>query len=153
MKKVQFHIDINAPANKVYNYMLGLDNKSTYEAWTAVFNPTSTYEGSWDEGAKILFVGTDEHGKKGGMVSKIEKNTPNVLVSIKHYGILDGDNEITEGEAIEAWAGGLETYYFSETNGITKVTVEMDTLEDYIDFFNDTLPKALNILKNTCENE
>lgn len=151
MKKIQFHIDINASANKVYNCMLGLDNKGTYEAWTAAFNPTSTYEGNWDEGSKILFVGTDENGKRGGMVSKVEKNIPNTLVSIMHYGFLDGDNEITEGEAVEAWAGGHEDYHFNENNGITRVTIEMDTVENYIDFFNDTCPKALSILKNTCE--
>jgi uncharacterized protein YndB with AHSA1/START domain len=34
MKKIQFNITINAPVNKVYNTMLGLVDKSTYEQWT-----------------------------------------------------------------------------------------------------------------------
>ena len=66
MKKLQFKININAPVNTVYDMMLGLSNKSTYEQWTAMFNPTSSYEGSWDKGSKILFVGVDEKGEKGG---------------------------------------------------------------------------------------
>jgi hypothetical protein len=71
MKKLQFKISINAPAAKIYDFMLGIKSKSTYEQWTALFNPTSTYEGSWDKGSKILFVGVDEKGERGGMVSKI----------------------------------------------------------------------------------
>ncbi len=54
MKKVQFKTIINAPVSKVYRTMLGLENKSTYEAWTAEFNPTSTFEGSWQKGSKNL---------------------------------------------------------------------------------------------------
>jgi hypothetical protein len=42
MKKLQFKININAPVNTVYDMMLGLSNKSTYEQWTAMFNPTSS---------------------------------------------------------------------------------------------------------------
>ncbi len=46
MEKLQFTIDIPAPAQQVYEAMLGLNDKSTYESWASVFNPTSTYEGS-----------------------------------------------------------------------------------------------------------
>lgn len=53
MKKLQFKININAPLSKVFDCMLGLSNKSTYEQWTAMFNPTSTYEGSWEKGCKF----------------------------------------------------------------------------------------------------
>ena len=60
--------------------MLGTQNKSTYEQWTALFNPTSTYEGSWEKGSKMLFVGVDEKGEKGGLVSRIVENTPNQFV-------------------------------------------------------------------------
>lgn len=74
MKKLEFRIEINASAQKVYEAMLGLNDKSTCEYWTATFNPTSTYEGSWTKGSKILFVGVDESGKKGGMVSEVVEN-------------------------------------------------------------------------------
>ncbi len=59
------------PMALIYDLMLGIKNKSTYEQWTALFNPTSTYEGSWDKGNKILFIGADEHGEKGRIVSRI----------------------------------------------------------------------------------
>ena len=82
MKKLQFKTEIIASAKKVYNTMLGIDNIETYEQWTAEFNPTSTYEGSWEKGSKIYFVGTDENGKRGGMVSEIADNVPYKFVSI-----------------------------------------------------------------------
>jgi hypothetical protein len=66
MEKLQFKISIQAPAHKVYDVMLGISNKLNYEQWTALFNPTSTYEGNWNKGSKIRFVGTDEKGEKGG---------------------------------------------------------------------------------------
>lgn len=151
MKKLQYKIDIKASAEKVYNTMLGMENKETYQQWTAEFNPTSTYEGSWEKGSKIYFIGTDGNGKKAGMVSEIMDNIPFQLVSIRHYGMLDGDNEITEGPEIEQWAGSMENYAFQEHDGVTTVTAECDMAGDYIDYFNTTWPKALQKLKELSE--
>lgn len=151
MKKLQFKISINAPVAKVYDLMLGISNKSTYEQWTALFNPTSTYEGRWDKGTKILFIGVDEKGEKGGMVSRIAENKPNHFVSIQHYGLVKGDKEITEGPEVEKWANGFENYTFEEKNGTTTLTVDLDTTEDFVGYMNETYPKALGKLKELCE--
>lgn len=151
MEKLQFKKDINAIAQKVYEMMLGLKDKGTYQHWTSAFNPTSTYDGSWEKGSKIYFVGLDEHGKKGGMVSEIEEHQPANFVSIRHYGFLDGDTEITEGEEVEKWAGGHENYTFEEINGITTVTVDIDVVDEYLDYFKNTYPNALDKLKEISE--
>ena len=151
MKKLQFTIRINAPVTKVYDFMLGISNKSTYEQWTSMFNPTSTYEGSWDKGNKMLFIGIDEKGEKGGMVSRIAENILHRFVSIQHIGLLAAEKEITEGPEVEKWANGFENYTFEENNGITTVTVDLDTTEEFLDFMNQTYPKALNKLKELCE--
>lgn len=153
MIKLQFTVTIHAPAHLVHETMLGLKDKATYEAWTATFNPTSTYEGTWAQGSKMYFLGVDENGKKGGMISKIVENQPAKFVSILHYGMLDGDNEITTGEQVEKWTGGHENYTFEENNGITTLTVHIDTLEDYLDYFNGTYPTALEKLKNLIESK
>jgi len=151
MKKLQFTISINAPVTRVYDCMLGINSKSTYEQWTSLFNPTSTYEGNWDKGNKILFVGVDEKGEKGGMVSRIAENIPNRFVSIQHYGLLKADREITEGPEVEKWANGFENYTFKENNGTTTLTVDLDIAEDFLDYMNQTYPKALGKLKEICE--
>ena len=151
MKKLQFKIKINAPADKVYDVMLGFSEKSTYEKWTALFNPTSTFEGSWNKGSKILFTGTDENGLKGGMVSEIAENIPNKFVSIKHKGLLVEGKEITEGPEVEKWAGGTENYSFEEAHGVTEVEVELVITEDFEDYMNQSYPQALERLKQLCE--
>jgi hypothetical protein len=156
MKKLQYKVSIKAPVTKVYDLMLGITNKSTYEQWTSLFNPTSTYEGSWEKGSKILFIGVDEKGEKGGMVSRIAENIPNKFVSIQHYGLVKGDKEITDGPEVEKWANGFENYSFEENNGPdsyrdTTLTVDVDTTEDFLGYMNETYPKALDKLKELCE--
>lgn len=151
MEKIQFDVNINAPAQKVYDLMLGISDKTTYEQWTALFNPTSTYEGNWNKGSKIHFLGNDDQGNAGGMVSEIAENIPNQFVSIRHYGLLQNNKEITEGPEVEKWANGFENYTFEENNGITAVTVDLDTSEDFVDYMNDSFPKALEKLKEICE--
>ncbi|MBK9730669.1 MAG: SRPBCC domain-containing protein [Chitinophagaceae bacterium] len=151
MKKAQYEVSINASASKVYDFMLGISNKQTYEQWTALFNPTSTYEGSWIKGSKMLFIGIDDKGEKGGMVSEIAEIIPDRFVSIRHFGLLKANKEITEGPEVEQWANGFENYTFEENNGTTTVTVDLDITKDFLDYMNQTYPNALERLKEICE--
>lgn len=147
-EKITYEITISAPPEKVYNTML---NQETYQQWTEAFNPTSRYEGSWDKGSKILFLGTDKDGKVGGMVSHIKENIPNKFVSIEHRGEVRGENEITTGANVETWAGSHENYSFKEVNGATQVVVDVDVVPDHKNYFEETWPKALQKLKEICE--
>ena len=52
---------------------------------------------------------------------------------------------------VEKWANGFENYTFDENNGITIVSVDIDTTEDFLDYMNQTYPKALDKLKEICE--
>ncbi len=151
MNKLNFKVSIHASAYKVYDIMLGISKKSTYEQWTSLFNPTSTYDGSWSKGSKMMFIGIDENGEKGGMISEIFENIPNHFVSIRHYGLVMHNLEITEGPEVDKWANGFENYTFDENNGITIVSVDIDTTEDFLDYMNQTYPKALDKLKEICE--
>lgn len=151
MIKVSYTVQINAPVAQVYDRMLGLSDISTYESWTKLFNPTSSWEGSWDKGSKIYFIGFDDKGNKGGMVSEIAENKPCEFVSIRHIGMLQDGKEITTGKEVESWAGSLENYTFEVQGHITQVTVELDTAEDFVSHMDKTYPKALEALKETCE--
>lgn len=151
MKKLQFKVSINSPVTNIYDFMLGINSKSTYEQWTYLFNPTSTYEWTWDKWNKILFIWVDEKWEKWGMVSKIAENIPNKFVSIQHYGLLKGDKEITEWPEVEKWANWFENYTFEENNWLTTVIVDLDTTEDFVDYMNESYPKALDKLKELCE--
>jgi len=151
MNTLHFQAQIKASANAVYRNMLGLDDKQTYERWTAAFNAGSTYKGSWRQGNRIFFIGFNEDGSRGGMISEIASLDPARFVSIRHVGVLEGDQEIYEGPHVEKWAGGLENYYFEEHDGITTLRIETDTTDEYVAYFNDVYPQALNVLKNICE--
>lgn len=151
MQRLRFSIDIAASAATVYDRMLGLTDIGTYQRWTAVFNPTSTYEGQWAKGAKMYFVGTDPQGNRGGMVSQIADLVPHSFVSIRHVGMLMGNKEVLLGAEVEPWAGGLENYTFTQHGDTTTVLVEIDTVEEYIGYFGSTWPDALKRLKGICE--
>jgi len=145
---MQFKINIQAPVSKVYQAML---EKETYEQWTAIFNPSSTYEGSWEKGEKIAFIGLDEEGKKQGMQGIIRENDINRFVSIEYVGLLDGNKEVTEGPMTEGWLGAFENYTFEAQGQATALTVDLDVDDSMIDYFQKTYPKALDKLKEICE--
>ncbi|CAL65118.1 SRPBCC family protein [Christiangramia forsetii] len=142
MKKVHYEIEINCSKEEVFSIML---DKEHYREWTAEFNPTSHYEGSWEEGSKILFLGETEDGNKGGMYSLIEKLEPNKFISIKHLGMLEKGKETSFDNDL------YENYYLENTSGSALLKVEIDTEDDWIEYFDNTWPKALQKLKEVCE--
>jgi uncharacterized protein YndB with AHSA1/START domain len=148
LKTLHFEILIDAHVEKVYQNMFEDKN---WREWTAPFNPTSCYEGSWEKGSKILFLGTDPEGNKGGMVSIIKENIPNSFVSIEHIGILHGEQEILSGPDVNGWAGAMENYTFTEETGKTLLSVDLDANTDFINYFTETWPVSLALLKTICE--
>ena len=46
----------------------------SYSKWTKDFDESSRYEGSWEKGSKIKFVGTNAKGEQEGMVGEILEN-------------------------------------------------------------------------------
>lgn len=146
--KLRFSININAPVERVYNNMIG---DKTYSKWTYPFNPTSTFEGNWEKGKSINFVGIDENGKKGGMICKVKENIPHKFISLEMEGILKENEAITSGEEVEKWKGGLENYYFFPNGNQTKLEIITDSNEDFKEYFEETWPQALKKLKEICE--
>lgn len=145
---LHFETIITAEVEKVYGIMF--DDKSWRE-WTVVFNSTSHFKGSWEKGSRILFLGTGNDGKIGGMVSRIKENIPNKFVSIEHLGMVRGDIEITSDIEVDDWSGALENYSFTEEKGKTLLSVDLDVNEEFIAYFTDSWPRALNKLKEICE--
>jgi hypothetical protein len=151
MEKLQFKIQIHAPVAKVYNTMLGIDSKETYNQWTSIFNASSTYEGSWEKGAKIAFIGISENGKREGMLGQIKENIPYRFVSIGYYGLLDGGEEITDGPIIAEWVNATENYTYEEAGNNTIVTIGIDMTDEFAEYFKEMWPLALNKLKEISE--
>ncbi|MGE5419757.1 MAG: SRPBCC domain-containing protein [Chloroflexota bacterium] len=145
---LHFETEINRDAETVYHTML---DESTYREWTSVFNPDSHFKGSWKKGSKILFTGTGKEGKEEGMVSRMKENIPGKFVSIEHLGILKNGVEITCGPDVDDWQGALENYTFHSRAGRTIVGVDIDANTQFMGYFTETWPKALEKLKEICE--
>lgn len=146
MEKLTFNIIINASREKVWNTML---EKDTYQEWTNVFSEGSTYEGSWDEGSEILFLGPSEDGNISGMYAVITENRPHEFVSIKHLG------EIKSGEKnpwpVKEGQEGYENYTLKDVEGGTEVIIELTVPSEWKQMFEDMWPKALEKVKEISE--
>ncbi len=146
---LHFEVDIAAPVEKVWNTMLEL---GTYKEWAKAFDPTSYYEGSWEKGSKIKFLG--EGGS--GMISEIADNIPHKYISIRHLGEMRNGVEDTTSEQVQQWLPAYENYTFESQESGTKLSVDMDmestpasiTMKE---MFQDMWPKALENLKQLCE--
>ena len=144
MEKLNFSININAPRGKVWNVLF---DDTTYRKWTAVFAPGSYAETDWKEGSKALFL----DGKGNGMVSRVAKSAPNEFLSLEHLGIVKDGKEDTESEAVKGWAGARENYTLKEIGGVTELKVDMDSDDEFKDYFAKTWPKALDKVKELSE--
>lgn len=155
MQKLHFTIQIQAPKEKVWDTML---QDATYREWTKPFNAGSRYEGSWDEGSEIKFVGSDENGHEyGGMYAKIKENKLHEFISIEHLGLIGLDGTInTTSDEVKKWTPAFENYTFKEIAdgefaGGTEVLVDVDSNDEYKEMFETMWPKALQALKALAE--
>lgn len=146
MEKITFSTIINAPREKVWNTML---EKDTYQEWTVPFHEGSTYDGNWEAGSEMKFIGPSEGGSISGMYAVIVANRPYEFVSIKHLGELKNGEKnpwpVVEGQE------GYENYTFKEANGGTEVLVELTVPAEWKDMFDDMWPRALAKLKEIAE--
>ncbi len=144
---MNFDIAINAPKEKVWS---ALWDDANYRKWTSAFSPTSYAEtDNWKQGTKVLFL----DGEGSGMVSTVEENRPNEYMSFKHLGEVRNGVEDTTSEKVQAWNGATENYTLAETAGGTNVKIQLtgNIPEEFLEYFKDAWPKALDKLKAIAE--
>ncbi|GAB3606251.1 hypothetical protein GCM10027413_16600 [Conyzicola nivalis] len=144
MRKLIFDADIDAPVQHVWNVMLDLD---TYREWASAFHDGSTYEGGWNEGDEIRFLGPNDDGTTGGLAAIVETSRPGELVAMRYVAEVDAGGENRESPVV----GMRESYAFSGTGGPTTVTVELEVPDDWAPMMMDAWPKALGRLKEVAE--
>lgn len=145
---LHYETEIQAPVALVFEKML---EDESYRLWTAPFSPGSFYEGTWEKGSKIYFLMIDENGEKSGMVSQILDHIPQRYISIEHLGMIDKGKEVLTGPEVEAFQGVTENYTFYSKNDKTLLLVDIESVGEYKDHFNEMWPKALDKLKEICE--
>jgi hypothetical protein len=144
MKKAYFSATISASTEKVWRVLL---EDATYRQWTSAFQEGSYAETDWKEGSKARFLTP----AGDGMVSRIVTHRPQEFLSIQHLGTVKNGVEDINGDEAKAWGGAMENYTLRETGGISTLTIEMDVSDAYRQYFEETWPKALSILKKIAE--
>jgi hypothetical protein len=149
MKKLTQSIEIKATREQVWDAIV---NDTKYRKWTAEFHEGSHFEGGWNTGDTIHFIAINEKGEKEGMLSTIHSSIYPEYISIEHRGIISNGVEDTSSESAKTWAPAFENYSLTPLDEqTTKFTVEMDSPDEYYDYFIEAWTKALIVLKQVCE--
>ncbi|RAJ12949.1 SRPBCC family protein [Olleya aquimaris] len=143
MKTLNYSITINASKDNVWNTLFTDEN---YPKWVYVFAEGAYAKTNWQEGSPVDFLTPNGDG----MFSKIHQKIPNNLMVFNHLGFIKAGKKVYD-EKSKAWENAKESYQLIEKHGKTELQVSMDTTEEYIDFFNETFPKALKIIKELSE--
>ncbi|MDT7831088.1 hypothetical protein RQM59_01785 [Flavobacteriaceae bacterium S356] len=144
INRLQFSIDIEAEKAKIWN---ALWNEDAYREWASVF-----FEGSyaisdnWKEGSKVLFLAPDQ----SGIYSIIETHIPNEIIGFRHIGnVVNGEEQPIDDET-KRWSGAIEIYRLTEGVHKNILCVEIDVMDEHLDFMTATFPKALEKIKKNC---
>lgn len=143
-KRIHFTATIKAPVSVVWQHVT---NPESYRKWAAAFAEGSYFEGSWEPGAKMLFLAPNGDG----MVSEIAESRTDEFISIRHLGFIANGVEDTSSEAIRAWVPAYENYTFLVTTEGTTMVVEQDVAAEWEESLSHAWPKALEILKGLSE--
>ncbi|MBM7411595.1 uncharacterized protein YndB with AHSA1/START domain [Clavibacter michiganensis] len=144
MEIVRAHVAVHAPARVVWDTMLARDS---YERWTGAFHEGSTYEGGWELGREIRFVGMGEDGGSSGLAGTIVESRPAELVTIRYDGEIDR-GVVSRDSPI---AGMRESYAFRETDGVTTLDVELEVPDEWAPSMRDMWSEAVLVLKRLAE--
>ena len=141
INRLKFSIDIKADKEKIWKALW--DNKH-YRDWSAVFGEGSHYVvDNWKEGSKILFLSSDQNG----IYSLIERHVPNKIIKFKHIGSVANGQEQPLDDEVKKWSGATETYSLLEGSGFFTLIVEIDILDEHLEFMSEKLPLALEKIK------
>ena len=144
IKKLIFTQEINASAETVWNLMW---DKKVYIDWTSPFCEGSYYAGEIELGSRIHFMTPSGQGMYGDVFYLI----PNKFIIFKHIGNVLNFNEMPLDAETEKWTGSFETYKLDEVDGRTTLIVEVDCVEQYVNYMNEKFPFALQELKKISE--
>lgn len=147
MKKLEFNIDINADAQKIWD---NITDPVKYQEWVSASFPGSYFEGEWKKGEYLRFLGP---GGGGGTLAHLEDVKPNELISAKHVAVITKDgSEDRSSEMAKDWVGTTEIYTISKNKNGSNFKVEMDIVNpQWESMFADSWPKMLKKLKELAE--
>jgi len=145
MQHLTFSSDINASPEKIWQVLW---EDTTYRQWTSAFSEGSYAISDWKEKSKVHFLSPSGEG----MFSEIDQLVPNAFMSFRHLGVVRNGEEQPQDEETRKWSGAMENYTLERVGDGTRLTVEIDITDDHAEYFQDTFPKALALVKSIAEN-
>ncbi|WP_297760556.1 hypothetical protein [uncultured Muriicola sp.] len=144
INRLKFSIDIKAEKAKIWD---ALWSDSSYRNWASVFSEGSyAISENWEEGSKVLFLSPDQ----SGIYSIIKKHIPNKIMMFEHCGNVVKGKEQPIDDETKKWSGATEMYTLTEGTDTNTLTVDIDVLDEHLEFMSERLPKALEKIKNNC---
>ena len=145
INRLRFSIDIKADKAQIWK---ALWNDNFYRDWISAFGEGSyAVTNNWKVGSKVLFLGPNG----SGIYSVIETHTPNEKIGFKHIGNVLNGKEQPLDDKTRLWSGTTEVYSITENDeDHNTLTVEIDVLDEHLEFMTAQFPKALEIVKHNC---
>lgn len=144
IKRLEFSIDIKADKTTIWK---ALWDENSYRDWAAVFFEGSYYiADSLKQGSRIMFLAPD----LSGIYSTIEIHIPNEIIQFTHIGTVVKGKEQAIDDETKKWSGTTESYTLSEGSDAIILTVEIDVLDEHLEFMSTKLPEALERIKKNC---
>ena len=139
MKLLVFKIEIRSSPENVWKVLFTQDAQ---QKWLSALNEETYFIGNWEEGSVMKFL--DQ--KNNGMYNLVLKNIPVKQIYIKHLGwILDGELSPQD------WEDSTVTYLLEPSENGTLLKVQVNSLDEFVDFFNSKYPQNLEKVKELSE--
>ncbi|MGB1031913.1 MAG: hypothetical protein ACPGWM_04830 [Flavobacteriales bacterium] len=141
---LHFSININSTPKAIWN---ALWNDQLYRKWASVF-----FEGSymrcdeWKAGHTVFFLGPDQ----SGIYSTIEAYVPNKTIRFKHIGKVKKGEKLAVDKETKLWSGSNEAYTILEGSEHHTLSVEIDVMDEHLEFMKGKFPEALGVIKSNC---
>lgn len=122
-------------------------DENYYRDWAGVFYEGSYYvTDNWKEGSKVMFLAPDE----SGIYSIIESHIPNKVIQFKHIGNVVKGKEQPIDDETRKWSGATEIYSLIEGTDSIALVVQIDVLDEHLEYMSTKFPKALERVKKNC---
>lgn len=142
MPQLQFTTKIKATKQKVWETLW---NDKTFRDWASIIDDGTYMEGEIIEGQIVRFISSVSGY---GVTSLVEKLVPYEFVLFKHMADTKDNGKNTREKE---WTGGTESYSLIEQDSFTTLTVKTEVPKELEKIFLESMPKALERIRELGE--
>ena len=139
MKLLIFKIAIKTEPKIVWEVLFTQDSQ---QKWSSALSEGTYFEGNWEEDSIMTFLDQENNG----MYNLVLKNIPSSELKMKYLGwIINGELNP------QPWEDSTVTYVLEPNEAGTLLTVQVNSLDEFVAFFNSKYPQNLEKIKELSE--